>query len=112
MKNRKTTIVILIMVTLLLMIITRPTSNGFNKWLAKNYLVYCESRGNTCGRPDEENYPVSKEEPILLLHSEINNRFIYATFEKKFEEDLSGDVITIKALGILGVFIQLEEKYE
>ncbi len=83
-----------------LLILTCPTEADFDRYLAKEHRIQCTNTDFTCVKKEE-----GENVKLNLVETTVNNRVFYTTIQKTFQAE-SGRTITVKAWGVLNMFIK------
>ncbi|MFD2115601.1 hypothetical protein ACFSTH_06760 [Paenibacillus yanchengensis] len=106
MKKRRTIKIILtgLFIVFIILLMTTPTHEKFDKWIAKEYRINCEydyKLGNVCYRDGEK---------IDFRSSHFRNTGMYAAYEIDYKYE-SGQIETFRTLGVLGTLFKMKDGY-
>ncbi len=92
MSKKRIVYLSLFILLILILTLTKPSSDSFNNWLSNKYNLECQE--NECIR-DSNNYKV--------VNIDIDNYFLFNKIGIKLQEE-DGVFLLIEGLGIFGVF--------
>ncbi|WP_028400039.1 hypothetical protein [Ectobacillus panaciterrae] len=85
---------IISLLLVVLFIWTRPGEEKFDRHMKEQYGITCREGSFTCKEADGE---------LELIGTNMRNGVFFMTIEKKFQTN-TGQIKTVKALGMLGAF--------
>jgi hypothetical protein len=101
-----------LVILLIVMILTRPDEQDFDRWLGSNYDIICTNNGcnQMISKADAEGYTHTSLKLLKPADARVDESYIlFVTIEKSYI-DADGIEHIVKGLGIFGAFIPLEEK--
>lgn len=89
---------------IVIMAITTPTHEKFDKWLLQEHQINCEfdlNLGSVCYKDGRE---------LSSRSSHFKNAGIYASYELDYKYE-NGEKVTFRTFGVLGMLFQMKDGY-
>ncbi|GIP18159.1 hypothetical protein J40TS1_38010 [Paenibacillus montaniterrae] len=91
-------------ISLIIMLVTKPSHEKFEKWILQEYEISCEFDMNLFDVCDKD------EKRIDFKSSHFRNSVFLASYEKKYEYE-NGEKLTIRTLGAVGMLFRMNEGF-